>query len=221
MGAYGSPQLGPYNWNTTRCQNCGLEYNTSMACCPNCGAPWGKKIKNNSGGNNGVVAVVITLLFIVAVLLYLFWPKIAESNTRSKTYSIEDTVKTSTGEKGNPFADTSKYTPTITTGTWWTNYAIDNLNNKFYFKVWHTDNEDNPLPINIILDLAVSNDGGKTKIFLCTDRYIDKSDLDEKASIALTFPLDKVKAKKGTIIYYSLKKNEPNALPSVGERTIE
>ncbi|MBR4342856.1 MAG: zinc ribbon domain-containing protein [Lachnospiraceae bacterium] len=66
MGAYGSPELYPYNWKTVKCQHCGLEYNDSMAACPNCGTKKGRSGK--SKGKAPMLMMLFCILVVVALV---------------------------------------------------------------------------------------------------------------------------------------------------------
>lgn len=183
---------------------------------------WGSN--NNKGlDKRGKTYIIVTVLVIIAIGLYYIIPVIKERNDRNQTYSIEDNenVITSDDVPGNPFNKGALHTGSeITVGYYSASAKTDPVKGKFYFAIQSLDVNKKPSKQEFILDLAVSNDEGVTKTFLCTNRYVDEEELDEEASISLNFSLDKVNIKSGTIIYYSIKRNKSDALPTVGELTL-
>ena len=180
---------------------------------------WGSN--NNSGNNRGKIYIIVTILIIIGIGWYYLAPVLKERNARSQTYSLEDNdnIITSDDTPGNPFYKGALQLGGVTVGYYSTSAETDPIKGKFYFTAQSLDVNKNPRKQDFILDLAISNDGGNTKTFLCTNRYVDENELNDEAEISLSFSLDKLSIKTGTIIYYSIKKDVMDSYPTVGEIT--
>ena len=160
--------------------------------------------------------IIFDTNFIVAYILTS-----DESHQRAILLEDNENILTSDDIPGNPFNKGALHTGgEITVGYYNTSAQTDSVKGKFYFRVQSLDVNKKPSKQEFILDLAVSNDKGVTKTFLCTNRYVNEDELDEEAEISLSFSLNKVDIKSGTIIYYSIKRNKSDALPTVGELTL-
>lgn len=71
MGAYGSPELGPYQsegW--VRCRHCGTTVPASTLVCPNCGGRSFSPAKENNNRRKTAIGVGLCVLACVIVILY-------------------------------------------------------------------------------------------------------------------------------------------------------
>lgn len=179
---------------------------------------------NKGISNIDKITIIVTVLIIIAIGLYFILPQIKENNARNNTFSIEDyigpTPTVDPNKPGNPFDDGRLHIGNYTYGYFNVTAQTDPANGKFYFKVDSLDTEKKPQKQDLIIDVAISNDGGISKTLLCTDKHIDKNELNSEASITLTFSLNIVSIQSGTIIYYSIKRDAYNAIPAVGELTL-
>lgn len=181
---------------------------------------WTNGSNNRKGGGRNKGPIIVTLI-VIALVLAAFVSKNQKSNVRNNTYTLEEnsSIKTTNEGQGNPFVE--YHAPMeITVGYYNVSAQTDPAKGKFYIGIESLDINKKPSKHDFILDLAISNDGGVNKTFLCTDRYVEKDELSTEGKVILTFSLEKVIMKSGTTIYYRIKENVTDTLPTVGEFTL-
>lgn len=189
------------------------------------GYGWGAGHRNDRGNGFGDrLLLLAAIAVVIAVVYYVVIPKIKESQVRNNTYSSDEKMNSSyinPDKEGNPFDDGLYHANQITTGYFSSSARTDPLQGKFYFTLQTLDLDKKPLKQNYVLNLAVSNDKGVTKTYLCTDRLVKEDELDDNASITFTFSQDVANVKSGTIIYYSIRRNNNDSVATVGELTMD
>lgn len=186
------------------------------------GSPWGS---NNRGGldKRSKIYIFVTVIVIILIGLYYLLPAIKEQNAKQSSYNIEDNngIRTTSDYQGNPFGkDSLGASNRVTVGYYRASVKTNPALGKFSFSLQLLDTNEKPRKKNFILDIAISNDGGLNKTILCTDKYVEESELDDDASVTLSFSLDKIEVKSGTIVYYRIRCNQSDESPAVGELTL-